>query len=98
MGRHVPLQRKYTKGLVALYEIRSIIFRSHISKIMEKAILECVKSKCPLHIASKVYHTGFKQAKPIAIHSSRLLNEVHGPRKRRFNLFVDLKMFKIRLI
>jgi hypothetical protein len=57
---------------------------------MEKAILEKTKSQCPHLIASKVYQTGFKDGKSTAIHASRLLNEVHGPRKRKFNLLVDL--------
>ena len=42
-------------------------------------------------IASKVYQTGFKEGKSTAVHASRLLNEVHGRRKRNFNLLVDLQ-------
>jgi hypothetical protein len=76
---------------VALDEIRPIVVRSHISKIMEKAILEKIKSTCPHVISTKVYQTGFKEGKSTAIHASRLLNEVHGRRKRKFNLLVDLQ-------
>ena len=65
--------------------------RSHLSKIMEKAILVKIRSKYPHLIASKVYQTGFKDGKSTAIHASRLLNEVHGQRKRKFNLLVDLQ-------
>ena len=65
--------------------------RSHLSKIMEKAILERIKSTCPHIISSKVYQTGFKDGKSTAIHASRLLNEVHGLRKRKFNLLIDLQ-------
>ena len=91
MGRLVPLQKTFTKGPCNLDEIRPIVVRSHLSKIMEKAILERIKSQCPHLISSKVYQTGFKDGKSTAIHASRLLNEVHGPRKRRkFNLLVDL--------
>jgi hypothetical protein len=57
---------------------------------MEKAILEKIKSQCPHLIASKVYQTGFKDGKSTAIHASRLLNEVHGLKKRKFNLLIDL--------
>ena len=39
-GRLVPLQKTATKGPVGLDEIRPIVVRSHVSKIMEKAILE----------------------------------------------------------
>ncbi len=42
-------------------------------------------------INSKVYQTGFKEGKSTAIHASRLLNEVHGRRKRKFNFLVYLQ-------
>jgi hypothetical protein len=58
---------------------------------MEKAILERIKSQYPHLIASKVYQTGFKDDKSTAIHASRLLNEVHGLKKRKFNLLIDLQ-------
>ncbi len=58
---------------------------------MEKAILEKIHKMCPHMIASKVYQTGFKEGKSTAIHASRLLNEIHGRRKRKFNLLVDLQ-------
>ncbi len=38
-GRLVQLQKTLTNGPVALDDIRPIVVRSHISKIMEKAIL-----------------------------------------------------------
>ena len=90
IDRLVPLQKTTTKGPVGLDEIRPIVVRSHVSKIMEKAILEKIYKTCPHVIASKVYQTGFKEGKSTAIHASRLLNEVHGRRKRKFNLQVDL--------
>jgi hypothetical protein len=37
-----------------------------------------------------VYQTGFKEGKSTAIHASRLLYEVHGDKKRKFNLLIDL--------
>jgi hypothetical protein len=55
VGRLVPLQKTFTKGPCNLDEIRPIVVRSHLSKIMEKAILEKIKSQCPHLIASKVY-------------------------------------------
>jgi hypothetical protein len=76
---------------VGLDEIRPIVVRSHVSKIMEKAILEKIYKTCPHVIASKVCQTGFKESKSMAIHASRLLNEVHGRKKRKFNLLVDLQ-------
>jgi len=55
VGRMVPLQKITTKGPVTLDEIRPIIVRSHISKIMEKAILAKIKDTCPHLIDSKIY-------------------------------------------
>jgi hypothetical protein len=91
VGRLVPLQKTLTKGPCGLDEIRPIVVRSHLSKIMEKSILEKIRTQAPHLIASKVYQTGFKEGKSTAIHASRLLNEVHGRRKRKFNLLVDLQ-------
>jgi hypothetical protein len=54
VGRMVPLQKTSTNGPVALDEIRPIVVRSHISKIMEKAILEKVNESCPHIIESKL--------------------------------------------
>jgi hypothetical protein len=47
VGRLVPLQKTFTKGPCGLDEIRPIVVRSHISKIMEKAILERIKTAYP---------------------------------------------------
>jgi hypothetical protein len=47
VGRLVPLQKTSTKGPVGLDEIRPIVVRSHVSKIMEKAILEKINSTLP---------------------------------------------------
>jgi len=55
IGRMVPLQKTATKGPVALDEIRPIVVRSHISKIMEKAILTKINDGCPHLIESKMY-------------------------------------------
>ena len=54
-GRLVPLQKTQTKGPVSLDDIRSIVVRSHISKIMEKAILEKIRVQCPHLIETKIY-------------------------------------------
>jgi hypothetical protein len=75
---------------VRLDDIRPIVVRSHILKIMEKAILAKVRESCHHLIESKVYQTGFKEGKSTAIHASRLLNEVHGRRKRKYHLLIDL--------
>ena len=53
--RMVPLQKMATRGPVSLEEIRPIVVRSHISKIMEKAILAKINGSCPHLIESKMY-------------------------------------------
>jgi len=58
---------------------------------MEKAILAKVNESCPHIIESKLYQTGFKEGKSTAIHISRLLKEVQGMKKRKFNLLIDLQ-------
>ena len=55
VGRLVPLQKTQTRGPVNLDEIRPIVVRSHLSKIMEKAILTKINEQCPHLISSKVY-------------------------------------------
>ena len=54
-GRLVPLQKTQGRGPVSLDDIRPIVVRSHISKIMEKAILQKIKDTCPHLIDTKVY-------------------------------------------
>jgi hypothetical protein len=72
-GRIVTLQKTATKGPVFLDEIRPIVVRFHISKIMEKAILAKINDGCPHLIESKMNLTGFKEGNSTAIHVSRLL-------------------------
>ncbi len=44
VGRLVPLQKTTTKGPVGLDEIRPIVARSHVSKIMEKlSWIRCIR-------------------------------------------------------
>ena len=86
----VPLQKTATKGPIALDEIRPIVVRSHISKIMEKAILAKINECCSHLIESKMYQTGFKEGKSTAIHVSRLLREIQGKKRRKYNLLIDL--------
>ena len=66
---------------MGLDEIRPIVVRSHIAKIMEKAILAKMKDGAPHLLASQIYQTGFKEGKSTAIHASRLLQEVHAGRR-----------------
>ena len=55
VGRLVPLKKTQTKGPVRLDDIKPIVVRSHISKIMEKALLIKIKASCEHLINSKIY-------------------------------------------
>ena len=54
-GTMVPLQKTASKEPVAPDEIRPIVVRSHISKIMEKAILAKINECAPLLLEAKMY-------------------------------------------
>ena len=54
-GRLVPLQKTKGRGPVNLDDIRPIVVRSHISKVMEKAILQKIKTTCPHLVDTKIY-------------------------------------------
>ena len=87
----VPLQKMLGRGPVGLDEIRPIVVRSHIAKIMEKAILAKIKKEAPHLLTSQIYQTGFKEGKSTAIQASILLQEVYKRKKRKFNLLIDLQ-------
>ena len=48
VGRMVPLQKTSTKGPVALDEIRPIVVRSHISKIIKRPSLQKLMKAAPI--------------------------------------------------
>jgi hypothetical protein len=77
---------------LGLDEIRPVVVRSHIAKIMENAILGKMKDGASHLLASQIYLTDFNEGKSTAINDSRLLQEEHGRKKRKFNLLVNLQM------
>ena len=72
-------------------DIRPIVFRSHLSKIVEKALLERIRKHSWHLIETQYYQTGFKDGQSTAAKMSRILHEVHGRRQRKFNLLIDLQ-------
>jgi retron-type reverse transcriptase len=92
--RLIPLSKN--KGLAqgAFDDIRPIAVRSHISKIMEKAILNRLQLDDNKHIlATKNYQAGFKAAQSTAQNISFVAQCLHGNRKwvSKFILLVDIK-------
>ena len=59
-GRLVPLSKNKGKDQAELKDIRPIVVRSHIAKILEKAIMAKVAEVSPHLLQTKIYQTGFK--------------------------------------
>jgi uncharacterized Fe-S cluster-containing radical SAM superfamily protein len=72
-GRLVPLSKNKGKDLAGLKDIRPIIVRSHLAKILEKATLAKL-------LATKQYQTGFKHATSTASNIARFIEQVHPGR------------------
>jgi hypothetical protein len=52
-GRLVPLSKNKGKDMATLKDIRPIIVRSHLAKILEKATLAKIESLAPHLLATK---------------------------------------------
>ena len=52
-GRLVPLSKNNGKDMATLKDIRAIIVRSHLAKILEKATLAKIESLAPHLLATK---------------------------------------------
>jgi hypothetical protein len=76
-GRLVPLSKNKGKDQAELKDIRPIVVRSHIAKILEKAIMAKVAALAPHLLQTRIYQTGFKEGTSTATHVSRLLTQVH---------------------
>lgn len=68
--------------------------RSHLAKILEKAIMAKVSTLAPHLLSTRVYQTGFKEGTSTAAHATRLLMQIHpgqGKKKRQFAALIDLQ-------
>jgi hypothetical protein len=72
-GRLVPLSKNKGKDQAELKDIRPIVVRSHVAKILEKAIMAKVAALAPHLLQTRIYQTGFKEGTSTATHVSRLL-------------------------
>ena len=90
-GRLVPLSKVKESNNVKVGDIRPIVVRSHLSKIVEKALLERIKKHSWHLLETQYYQTGFKDGQSTAANMSRILHEVHGRKQRKFNLLIDLQ-------
>ena len=76
-GRLVPLSKNKGKDQAELKDIRPIVVRSNLAKILEKAIMAKVATLAPHLLQTKIYQTGFKEGTSTATHVSKLLTQVH---------------------
>jgi hypothetical protein len=93
-GRLIPLSKNKGKAEAQLKDIRPIIVRSHIAKVMEKALLAKIERLAPHLLKTGLYQTGFKEGHSTAIHVSKLLEQVHpgrGKSARKFAALIDLQ-------
>ena len=52
-GRLIPLSKNKDKDIASLKDIRPIVVRSHLAKILEKATLAKIESVAPHLLATK---------------------------------------------
>ena len=81
-GRLVPLSKNKGSDQALLKDIRPIIVRSHLAKIVEKALMAKVESAAPHLLRTASYQTGFKEGTSTACNAARLLQLVHPGRSK----------------
>ena len=92
-GRLIPLSKNKGKDVAELKDIRPIVVRSHLAKIMEKALQAKIEKLAPHLLKTHTYQTGFKKDTSTACHITRLLQQMHpgrGRTKREYAALIDL--------
>ena len=90
----MPLSKNKGLDQAELKDIRPIVMRSHVAKILEKAIMAKVAAVAPHLLQTRIYQTWFKEGTSTATHVSRLLSQIHpgqGKRRRSYAALIDLK-------
>ena len=80
-ARLVPLTKVKGSSTAALSEIRPIMIKSHVFKIMEKVILNKIKSCRSQMLNSKQYQNGFKERKSTCNNLAVVVQKVFGRNK-----------------
>ena len=73
----MPLSKNKGKNQAELKNIRPIVVRSQVAKILEKAIMAKVAVVASHLLQTRIYQTGFKEGTSTATHVARLLTQVH---------------------
>ena len=90
----MPLSKNKGKDEAELNDIRPIVVRSHVAKILEKAIMAKVAEVAPHLLQTRIYQTGFKEGTSTATHVARLLTQIHpgqGRKRRQYAALIDLQ-------
>jgi hypothetical protein len=86
---------KSNKDIAHVEDTRPIVVLSHITKIIEKAIVNKLKELDSQLFKVKGYQTGFKEGKSTSLNLTKLLTHINDTRRKRTQrsgyLFVDLK-------
>ena len=93
-GRLVPLSKNKGKDQAELKDIRPIVVRSHVAKILEKAIMAKVAVLAPHLLQTRIYQTGLKHDTSTATHISKLLTKIHpgqGKKRGNYAALIDLQ-------
>ena len=92
-GRLVPLSKNKGKDQAELKDIRPIVVRSHVAKIMEKAIMAKVAAEAPHLLQTRIYKTGIKEGTSTSAHICRLMTQIHpgqGKKRIKYAALIDL--------
>ena len=90
----MPLSKNKGLDKAELKDIRPIVVRSHLAKILEKAIMAKVAAVAPHLLQTRIYQTGFKEGTSTATHVSRLFSQIHpgqGKTRRSYAALIDFQ-------
>ena len=77
-----------------LIDIRIIVVRSPVAKILEKAIMAKVAALAPHLLQTRIRQTGFKKGTSTATHVARFLAQIYpgqGKKRRNYAALIDLQ-------
>ena len=91
-ARLVPLTKIKGSSTAAIQDIRPIMIKSHIFKVMEKSILEKLKSIKSNMLKSGDYQNGFKEQRSTGNNLAQVVQKIHGRNndKRQSMILIDL--------
>ena len=77
-ARLVPLSKVKGSAIATIQDIRPIMIKSHIFKIMEKVLLQKIKSTRSNLLRSGQYQNGFKERRSTCNNLAQVVQRIHG--------------------